>query len=128
MSPKEVLVPNDAPKAIGPYSAGIRVGQMVFTAGQLGIDSESGELVPGGVVAETRQALQNLSAVLKEAGVSREHVVKTTVFLRDMNDFSQMNEVYAQFFPADPPARSAIQVARLPKDAAIEIEAIAVIE
>lgn len=128
MPPKEVLVPNDAPKAIGPYSAGIRVGQMVFTAGQLGIDSESGELVPGGVVAETRQALQNLSAVLKEAGVSREHVVKTTVFLRDMNDFSQMNEVYAQFFPADPPARSAIQVARLPKDAAIEIEAIAVIE
>jgi 2-iminobutanoate/2-iminopropanoate deaminase len=101
---------------------------MIFTAGQLGIDPESGEFIQGGIVAETRQALKNLTAVLAEAGSSLENVVKTTVFLRDMDDFSLMNGVYAQFFTEDPPARSAVQVARLPKDAAIEIEAIAVID
>lgn len=128
MPQKEVISSSNAPRAIGPYSAGIRVGQMIFTAGQLGIDPESGEFIQGGIVAETRQALKNLTAVLAEAGASLENVVKTTVFLRDMDDFSLMNGVYAQFFTEDPPARSAVQVARLPKDAAIEIEAIAVID
>ncbi len=128
MPPKEVISPRNAPKAIGPYSAGIRVGEMIFTAGQLGVDPASGEFVQGGVGAETRQALKNLTAVLAESGASLEDVVKTTVFLRDMDDFSLMNGVYAQFFKEDPPARSAVQVARLPKDAAVEIEAIAVID
>ena len=124
---KEVIQAKDAPAAIGPYSAGIRSGKMIFTAGQLGIDAETGEFVKGGVEAETRQALMNLQSVLKGGGASLEHVVKTTVFLRDMNDFVKMNGVYAEFFTSDYPARSAVQVARLPKDAAVEIEAIAII-
>ncbi len=116
-----------APKAIGPYSVANRIGDLVFTAGQLGLDPQTMELVPGGIEAETRQALTNLAAVLEAAGSSMEHVVKTTVFLRDMNDFARMNAVYGTFFSQDFPARSAVQVARLPRDAAIEIEAVAVV-
>jgi 2-iminobutanoate/2-iminopropanoate deaminase len=97
----------------------------VYTAGQLGIDPATGGFIEGGIEAETRQVLNNLRAVLEAAGASLENVVKTTVFLRDMNDFAAMNAVYAEFFTADFPARSAVQVARLPKDAAVEIEAVA---
>lgn len=124
---KQVVVAENAPKAIGPYSAGIKIGNFVYTAGQLGIDPATGDFIEGGVEAETRQALQNLKAVLEAAGTSLENVIKTTVFLRDMNDFAAMNAVYAQFFTANYPARSAVQVARLPKDGAVEIEAVAVV-
>ena len=123
--PKQIVSTENAPKAIGPYSAGVKAGDFVYTAGQLGIDPATGSFVEGGIEAETRQALNNLRAVLEAAGASLENVVKTTVFLRDMNDFAAMNAVYAEFFTADFPARSAVQVARLPKDAAVEIEAIA---
>ncbi|MBE9524280.1 MAG: RidA family protein [Chloroflexi bacterium] len=124
---KEIITAKNAPKAIGPYSAGVRAGQFVYTAGQLGIDPADGEFVSGGVEAETRQALTNLKAVLDAANSSLDDVVKTTVFLRDMNDFVAMNGVYAEFFTENFPARSAVEVARLPKDAAVEIEAVALI-
>lgn len=127
MTEKIVVVSEKAPKAIGPYSAGIRMGTMIFTAGQLGIDPASGELVTGGVEAETRQALTNLSNVLEAGGASLSDVVKTTVFLRDIQDFGRMNGVYAEFFSERPPARSAVQVAALPKGGAVEIESIAVL-
>ncbi len=124
---KEIVTTENAPKAIGPYSAGVKIGNFVYTAGQLGLDPQTGDFVEGGIAAETRQALQNLRAILEAAGASLENVVKTTVFLRDMDDFAAMNAVYAEFFTADFPARSAVQVARLPKDAAVEIEAVAFI-
>ncbi|MBT3390863.1 MAG: RidA family protein [Chloroflexi bacterium] len=122
---KEVITAKNAPKAIGPYSAGVRAGHFVYTAGQLGIDPLTGEFVSDEVVEQTRQALKNLKAVLEAGGATLESVVKTTVFLRDMNDFGAMNAVYAEFFTENFPARSAVQVARLPKDAAVEIEAVA---
>ena len=125
MSDKQIIVSEKAPKAIGPYSVANRFGNLVFTAGQLGMDSQTGELVPGGVEAETRQALTNLKHVLEAAGSSLENVLKTTVFLRDINDFARMNAVYAEFFTRDFPARSAVQVAALPKGGAVEIEAVA---
>lgn len=124
---KVVVKAENAPKAIGPYSAGVKTGQFVFTAGQLGINPETGEFVSGGIEAETRQALKNLQAVLEAAGSSLDQVVKTTVFLRDMDDFGAMNAVYAEFFTGNYPARSAVQPARLPKDGAVEIEAIALL-
>lgn len=125
---KQILTSEQAPKAIGPYSAGIRAGNLIFTAGQLGMDPATGKFVSAEISGQTRQALKNLQAVLEAGGASLENVVKVTVFLRDMDDFSAMNEVYAEFFSQNPPARSAVQVARLPKDAAVEIEAIAVVE
>ena len=125
---KEVVITEKAPQALGPYSVGVKAGNLVFTAGQVGINPENGEIVPGGVETETRQALTNLKAVLEAAGVSLKTVVKTTVFLRDMNDFSLMNKVYEEFFSSEFPARSAVQVARIPKDGAVEIEAIALQE
>lgn len=127
MTEKIVVVSQKAPKAIGPYSAGIRMGTIIFTAGQLGIDPASGDLVAGGVEAETRQALTNLSNVLEAGGASLSDVVKTTVFLRDIQDFGRMNGVYAEFFNERPPARSAVQVAALPKGGAVEIESIAIL-
>lgn len=127
MPRKQSVHTPSAPKAIGPYSVANRIGELVFTAGQLGLDPQTMELVPGGVEAETRQALTNLAAVLVAAGSSLDHVVKTTVYLRDMNDFARMNAIYATFFTQDFPARSAVQVARLPRDAAVEIEAVAVV-
>ena len=123
----QVVIAENAPKAIGPYSAGVSTGNLVFTAGQLGIDPSSGEFVEGGIQAQTRQALTNLKAVLEAAGSSLELVVKTTVFLKDMGEFGQMNAVYAEFFSKDFPARSAIQVAALPKGGAVEIEAVAML-
>jgi len=125
---KEQISSEKAPKALGPYSAGIRMGNLIFTAGQLGIIPSTGEFTPGGIEAETRQALENITAILTAAGASMSQVVKTTVFLRDMNDFSRMNNVYAEFFTAPFPARSTVQVAALPKGGAVEIEVLAVIQ
>lgn len=115
-----------APAAIGPYSQGIRTGSLVFAAGQLGLDPASGELVQGGVAEQTERALRNVTAVLDAAGASLERVVKTTVFLADMDDFAAMNEVYARHFSAPFPARSTVAVKTLPKGALVEVEAIAV--
>lgn len=122
---KKVVVTEGAPKAIGPYSVGISAGHFVFTAGQIGLDPATQNIIEGGVEAETRQALTNLKNILEAANSSLEQVVKTTVFLRDMGDFARMNAVYSEFFKENPPARSTVQVAALPKGAAVEIEAIA---
>jgi len=115
-----------APQPAGPYSLAIRAGNQVFTAGQIGLDPQTGQLTPGGIEAETRQALTNLKHILEAAGCGLEHVVKTTVFLQDMADFARMNAVYAEFFHQRPPARTTVAVAALPKGARVEIEAIAV--
>lgn len=122
---KKVLTTDKAPKALGPYSVGNTTGCLVFTAGQVGLDPQSNKLVEGGIQAQTRQALSNLKAVLEEAGSGMDQVVKTTVFLQDMGEFSLMNEVYGEFFSEKYPARSTVQVAALPISAAVEIEAIA---
>lgn len=122
---RSVVKTEKAPKAIGPYSMAVKAGPFVFTSGQLGLDPVTGNLAEGGVEAETRQALTNLSNILQAAGTTMSSVVKTTVFLRDINDFARMNAVYGEFFPENPPARSAFQVAALPKGAAVEIEAVA---
>jgi 2-iminobutanoate/2-iminopropanoate deaminase len=122
---RQVIATKKAPQAIGPYSQGIKIGGLVFTAGQAGLDPSTGELVAGGVAAETRQVLWNLQAILEAGGSSLASVVKTTVFLTNMDDFQIMNQVYGEFFPQDPPARSTVQVSRLPKGAAVEIEAVA---
>ncbi|MBA4384302.1 MAG: reactive intermediate/imine deaminase [Anaerolinea sp.] len=121
---KTIIKTELAPAAIGPYSVGVAGGPFVFTAGQLGIDPKTGNLVEGGVEAETRQALKNLSAILEAANSCLDNVVKTTVFLKDINEFAKMNAVYGEFFTENPPARSAVQVAALPKNGAVEIEAI----
>ena len=121
---KIVLTTERAPAAIGPYSQGITAGGLTFTSGQLPIDSVTGTM-PEGIEAQTAQSLKNVAAVLEAAGSSMEKAVKVTMFLADMNDFAVVNEVYKTFFQTDCPARSAVQVARLPKDARIEIEAIA---
>ena len=124
---KQVIIAENAPAAIGPYSAGVSTGHLVFTAGQLGMDPVTGELVEGGIQAQTRQALTNLRAVLEAAGTGLDQVVKTTVFLKDIGEFSLMNAIYGEFFTADFPARSAFQVGALPKGAAVEIEAVALL-
>ena len=124
---KNIVSSKDAPSAIGPYSQGIAIDGLVFTSGQLGLDPQTGDFAPGGVAAQTRQSLLNVKAVLEAAGSGLDRVVKTTVFLSDMNDFAEMNRVYAEFFgEGGCPARSAVEVARLPKDGLVEIEAIAV--
>jgi 2-iminobutanoate/2-iminopropanoate deaminase len=122
---RERISTTDAPGAIGPYSQAIASGNLVFCSGQVALEPASGALVEGDVQAQTRRALENLSGVLNAAGSSLAQVVKTTVFLVSMGDFASMNEVYAEFFPGDPPARSTIAVAELPKGARVEIEAIA---
>lgn len=124
---KQVIIAENAPAAIGPYSAGVSTGHLVFTAGQLGMDPVTGELVEGGIQAQTRQALTNLRAVLEAAGTGLDQVVKTTVFLKDIGEFGLMNAIYGEFFTADFPARSAFQVGALPKGAAVEIEAVALL-
>ncbi len=121
---KQITTPN-APAAIGPYSAGITAGSFVFVSGQLPVDPNSGALCTGTIADMTRQSLKNVIAVLEAAGSEAAKIVKTTVFLADLNDFTAMNEAYAAFFEKEPPARSCVQVARLPRDARIEIEAIA---
>ncbi len=125
---KQAVSTGNAPSAIGPYSQAVLVSGFVYTSGQVGFHPGTGQLVPGGVEAETEQVLKNLEAVLAAAGSSLAGVVKTTVFLKDMNDFAAMNAVYARFLAPEgvtPPARSTVEVARLPRDARVEIEAIA---
>jgi len=125
---KEVIGSTKSPKAVGPYSAGIKTGQFIFLSGQLGLNPNTGALAEGSVEGQTRQALMNLENILTDNGLVLAHIVKTTVFLKDMVDFASMNAIYAEFFPSDPPARSTIQVAALPKDGLVEIEAIALTE
>jgi 2-iminobutanoate/2-iminopropanoate deaminase len=122
---KQIISTSEAPQAIGPYSQAVRVGNLVFLSGQIPIDPSTGNFVEGGIAEQTEQALKNISAVLLAAGTSLENVVKTTVFLADMNDFAAMNEVYGRFFNENPPARATVEAARLPRDARVEIEAIA---
>jgi 2-iminobutanoate/2-iminopropanoate deaminase len=123
-SQRRAISTDAAPAAIGPYSQGIVCGSLLFVSGQLPIDPASGQLVSGSIEKKTRQVLSNVRAVAEAAGAGLEDVVKTTVFLKDMNDFGAVNTVCAEFFPATPPARAAVQVAALPKDADIEIEAV----
>jgi 2-iminobutanoate/2-iminopropanoate deaminase len=125
---KRVIATADAPAAIGPYSQAIATGQgMIFTAGQIPLDPATGAVVPGGIREQTTRVLENIAAILRAGGSDCAHVVKTTVFLADMGEFGAMNEVYARYFPNDPPARSTVQVSRLPKDVRVEIEAIALL-
>lgn len=121
----KVINTNKAPKAIGPYSQAIEANGLVITSGQLPIDPATGEFAPGGIKEQTRQSLTNAKAILEEAGISMANVIKTTVFLSDMNNFAAMNEVYAEFFSEPFPARSAIAVKTLPKNALVEVECIA---
>jgi 2-iminobutanoate/2-iminopropanoate deaminase len=121
-----VTVSKDGPKAIGPYSLGIIARDLLFTSGQAGLSPKTGELVPGGIEAETRQTIENLKSILEASGSNLEKVIKTTVYLKNMGDFAAMNAVYAEFFGEDSPARSTIQAAALPKNAMVEIEAIAI--
>ncbi|HUI88101.1 MAG TPA: RidA family protein [Anaerolineales bacterium] len=125
---KKIIFTEKAPKAIGPYSQAIRTDSLVFTAGQGGIDPATGELVQGGIEAQTRQVLTNLKNVLEASDSGLNYAVKTTVFLKDMADFAKMNAVYAEFFSQNPPARSTIAAAALPKGALVEIEVIALLK
>ena len=118
---------DSAPKALGPYSQAIQAGQFLFVSGQVPIDPTTNQLVTGDIADQTRRALQNIGEILKAGGASFQHVVRTTVYLADLGDFSAMNEVYATFFTAPQPARSTIQAARLPRDARIEVDVIAFI-
>lgn len=122
---KTIISTDKAPKAIGPYSQAIEVNGMIFTSGVIPINPETNELVKGDIKVQAEQAIGNLAALLKEAGSDTEQVIKTTVFIKDMNDFAAVNEIYAKYFTKDFPARSCVEVARLPKDVLIEIEAIA---
>jgi len=125
---KKIIFTEKAPKAIGPYSQAIRSESMVFTAGQVGLDPATGELVDGGIEAQTRQVLTNLKYVLEASDSGLNYVVKTLVFLKDMNDFAKMNAIYGEFFSQNPPARSTVAVAALPKGALVEIEAVALLK
>ncbi|MCB9079563.1 MAG: RidA family protein [Anaerolineaceae bacterium] len=124
---REIIVTNEAPAAVGPYSQAVKFGEFVFTAGQIPLVPETGQLIDGGIEAQARQVLTNLSKVLEAAGSSLANIVKTTIFVTDIGDFAQVNQVYATFFDNDPPARSTVQVAALPLGAKIEIEAIAIV-
>jgi 2-iminobutanoate/2-iminopropanoate deaminase len=123
---KEIIYTKNAPEPIGPYSQAVKLNAenpyLIYTSGQIGIDPETGNVIEGGIKEQTRQSLENLKAVLKEAGSDLSRVIKTTVFLKNMNDFSSMNDVYAEYFDESKPARSTVEVARLPKDALVEIE------
>ena len=125
---REIIATDQAPRAIGPYSQAIRAGNLLFCSGQIPIDPSTGEFVSGGVAEQTEQVMRNLSAVLSAGQSSLKQVVKTTVFLAEMDDFTAMNEVYGRFFGENPPARATVQAARLPRDAKVEIEAIAIID
>ncbi len=123
---KEAVHTDRAPNPIGPYSQGIRANGFIFLAGQVALDPKSGELISGDVRQQTERTLENLKGVLEAAGANLNHVVKVTIFLKNMGDFAGMNEIYARYFPKVPPARSTVEVARLPKDALVEVELIAV--
>jgi len=122
---KQVISTSQAPAAIGPYSQAIRVGNLIYTSGQIPINPATGNFVDGSIKEQTRQSLTNIKAILEEAGLTMAHVVKTTVFMADMNDFADMNAVYAEFFTEPYPARSAVAVKTLPKGALVEIEVVA---
>lgn len=122
---KEIISTQNAPAAIGPYSQAVKAGNLLFISGQIPLDPATGEVVEATIQAQTTRSLNNLKAILEQAGGSLQDVVKTTVFLKSMDDFAEMNKVYQQFFQSDCPARSAVQVAKLPKDVMVEVEAIA---
>ena len=124
---RQAIAARGAPTAIGPYSPAIRAGNLLFLSGQIPIDPASGALVDGGIAAQTEQVMRNIAALLEAAGAGFEHLVRTTVFLADMNEFAAMNESYAKFVVDPPPARATVQVARLPRDVRVEIDAIAVL-
>ena len=123
---RQIISTDKAPAAVGPYSQGVQIGDLVYTAGQIPLDPATGRLVEGDIEAQTRQVLSNLKAIVEAAGSSMSHVVKTTVFMVDMGEFKAMNGVYSEFFPAAPPARSTVQVGALPLGARIEIEVVAI--
>jgi 2-iminobutanoate/2-iminopropanoate deaminase len=122
---KDIIATEEAPKAIGPYSQAVRVGTLVFLSGQIPLDPATGEVVTGDITAQTRRVMDNLSAVLRAAGVSLTEVVKSTIYLTDLGDFAKVNDVYGSYFPSEPPARATVQVAALPRGASIEIDMIA---
>lgn len=122
---KQIVATESAPKAVGPYSQAVRAGDFLFSAGQIPLDPVTGNLVAGGIQEQTERVLENIKAVITSQGIGLAQVVKTTVFMTNLADFTAMNEVYAKFFPVDPPARSTVQVAALPKGAQVEIEVIA---
>jgi 2-iminobutanoate/2-iminopropanoate deaminase len=122
---REVISTTAAPKAIGPYSQAVRAGGLVFVSGQIAIDSTTQQVIEGNVAAQTERVLENVSAILRAAGTSLDNVLRATVFLKNMDDFSSMNEVYGRFFKSSAPARSTVEVARLPKDVLVEIDVIA---
>jgi len=124
---KKVIQTEKAPKAIGPYSQAIQAGNFLFLSGQIPIDPKTGELVKGDIRKQTQQVLENIKGILESQGLGMENVVKVTIFLKDIGNFNQVNEVYATYFPSSPPARSTVEVAKLPRDADIEIEALAII-
>jgi 2-iminobutanoate/2-iminopropanoate deaminase len=123
---REIITSDQAPAAVGPYSQAVRVGDLIYTAGQIPLLPETGQIVDGDIEAQTRQVMQNLSHLLDSAGSGLAHIVKTTIFVTNLADFPTINQVYSEFFAADPPARSTVQVAALPLGARIEIEAVAV--
>ena len=125
---KRIVRTEQAPQAIGPYSQAVVGGGFVYVAGQLALDPRTGQLVPGDVRIQTKRVMENIKAILEGAGSSLDRVVKTTVFLRDLNDFGSINEIYGSYFQEDPPARSTFQVAKLPRDGAVEIEAVALVK
>jgi 2-iminobutanoate/2-iminopropanoate deaminase len=124
---KEVIKTEKAPAAIGPYSQAVKYGNLIFTSGALGVDPATGLFAEGGIQAQTKQCLENLKALLEASGSSMDNVLKATVFIKDMNEFPKINEIYGQYFTKEQPGRSCVEVARLPKDALIEIETIAFI-
>jgi 2-iminobutanoate/2-iminopropanoate deaminase len=124
---KKVIQTEKAPKAIGPYSQAIQAGNFLFLSGQIPLDPKTGELSKGDIRKQTQQVLENIKGVLESQGLGMENVVKSTIFLKDIGNFNQVNEVYATYFPSSPPARSTVEVAKLPRDADIEIEALAII-
>ncbi|MGM9571476.1 MAG: RidA family protein [bacterium] len=125
---KKIIKTDKAPGAIGPYSQAVQIGSLLYTSGQIPLDPATGEVVQGDIKLQTKRVLDNLAGVLAAAGSSFDQVVKTMVFIKDMNDFSALNEVYAEYFVNDPPARSCVEVARLPKDVKVEIELIALVQ
>jgi 2-iminobutanoate/2-iminopropanoate deaminase len=125
---KEIIATDRAPKAIGPYSQATRHNGLVYSSGQIPLDTATGQLIEGGIVEQTARVLENLKGVLEAAGAGLDSVLKTTVFLKDMAEFGSMNEVYAKYFDTNPPARATVEVARLPRDARVEIEAIAFVK
>jgi len=122
---KRVIQTEKGPRAIGPYSQAVQAGNLLFLSGQIPIDPKTGELIKGDIPKQTQQVLENIKGILESQGIGMEDVVKVTIFLKDMGNFSQVNEVYATYFPSSPPARSTVEVAKLPRDVDIEIEAIA---